>query len=80
MKLEISWHDGHSRPHYDELIEREIASFPDLKRPADLMMHFIDIGCGLWIHLYGGMDAHRIHVEFTGIGPAHSETTDDLAA
>ncbi len=80
MMLKISWHDGNSRPYYDELIKREIAFFPFLDRPADLMMHFIDIGCGLWIHLSGGTEAHMVHAEFADIGPAHSEATGPLAA
>ncbi len=78
--LEISWHDGHTRPHYDELIRREVASFTYLDRPSDLLMHFIDIGCGLWIHLSGGPERHRIHAEFTNEGPAWSEKVDKLAA
>ncbi|NDR58641.1 hypothetical protein [Aliiruegeria sabulilitoris] len=78
--LKIYWHDGHCRPHYDELIKHEIASFTYLDRPADLMMHFIDIGCGLWIHLSGGAEENLIHAELTEEGPARSETTIALAA
>lgn len=78
--LEIRWHDGHGRPHYDELITREIESFPFLDHPADLMMHFIDIGCGLWIHLSGGTQGNIIHAEFTAEGPAQSERSHALAA
>ena len=78
--LKISWHDGHGRPHYDEIIKREISSFPYLDRPSDLLMHFIDIGSGFWIHLSGGTDAHTIYADLTDEGPARTEMTVALAA